>query len=84
MYVMECDVMSFYVSICKCFKFLIGHPTIYVGDTCVDKEACLMKCTTVPPKDLYHPIILTTHDVLTCQTGLSCSLQLSKVKSCIR
>jgi hypothetical protein len=60
--VQYCDVMSLYQYICKYFKFPIGHPTIHVGNVCVDKEACLkmeglMKCTIVPPKDLYHPVL---------------------------
>jgi hypothetical protein len=59
--VQYCDVMSVYPFICKYFKFPIGHPTIHTGDAFVDKEACLkmevlMKCTIVPPKDLYHPV----------------------------
>jgi hypothetical protein len=60
--VLYCDVMSLYPYICKYFKFPIGHPTIHVGDTCSDKEACLkmeglMKCTIVPPKDFYHSVL---------------------------
>jgi hypothetical protein len=60
--VQYCDVMSLYPYICKYFKFPIGHPVIHIGDTCADKEACLrmnglMKCTVVPPKDLYHPVL---------------------------
>jgi len=56
------DVMSLYPYICKYFKFPIGHPFIHVGDACADKEACLkmdgiMKCTVVPPKDLYRPVL---------------------------
>jgi hypothetical protein len=59
--VQYCDVMSLYPYICKYFKFLIEHPTIHVGDACVDKEACLkmeglIKCVVVPPKGLYHPV----------------------------
>jgi len=57
-----CEVMSLYPYICKYFKFPIGHPIIHVGDACADKEASLkmdglMKCTIVPPKNLYHPVL---------------------------
>ena len=59
--VQYCD-MSLYPYICKYFKFPIGHPIIHVGDACAVKEACLkmdglMKCTVVPPKNLYHPVL---------------------------
>jgi hypothetical protein len=57
-----CDVMSLYPYICKYFKFPIGHPAIHVGYTCKNIDACLqmerlIKCTVVPPKDLYHPVL---------------------------
>jgi hypothetical protein len=65
--VQYCDVMSLYPCIYKYFKFPIGHPTIRVGDACADKESCLkmdglMKCTIVPPKDLYHPDLPFRHN----------------------
>jgi hypothetical protein len=52
-----CDVISLYPSICKYFKFPVGHPTVHVGDTCENGDACLkmeglIKCMVVPPKDL--------------------------------
>jgi hypothetical protein len=58
--VQYCDVMSLYPYICKYFKF-------HVGNTCADKEACLkseglMKCTILPPKDLYHPVLPFRHN----------------------
>jgi hypothetical protein len=54
--------MSVYPYICKYFKFPTGHPVIRVGDTCKNMDACLqmeglIKCTVVPPKDLYHPVL---------------------------
>jgi len=57
-----CDVMSMYPYICKYFKFQTGHPVVHVGDTCKDIRACrqmegLIKCTIVPPTDLYHPVL---------------------------
>jgi len=56
------DVMSLYPSICKYFKFPVGHPVIHVGDACRDIEACLrleglIKCSIVPPDKLYHPVL---------------------------
>jgi G:T-mismatch repair DNA endonuclease (very short patch repair protein) len=57
-----CDVNSLYPYICKYFKFPIGHPIIYVGETCNNVEASLhiyglIKCTVVPPRGLYHPVL---------------------------
>jgi hypothetical protein len=62
-----CDIMSLHPYICKYFKFPIGHPVIHVGDACADKESCLkmdglMKCTIVPPKNLYHPVLPFRHN----------------------
>ena len=56
------DVMSLYPYICKYFKFPVVHSTIHVGDMCKDVEACLrmvwlIKCTIVPPKKLYLPVL---------------------------
>jgi len=56
------DVMNLYPYIFKYFKFTIGHPVIHVGDACKNKEACLqveglMKCSIVPPMNLYHPVL---------------------------
>ena len=47
---------------CKNFKFPIDHPFVPVGDTCKNVEACvkmddLIRCTVVPPKSLYHPVL---------------------------
>jgi hypothetical protein len=57
-----CDVISLYPYICKYFKFPVGHRTVHVGDTCKNVDACLkmeglIKCTVVPPNDLYHPVL---------------------------
>ena len=70
--VQYCDVMSLYPHICKYFKFPIDHPIIHVGDACANKEACLkkdgrMKCTIVPPKDLYHPVPFRYKNLLFCK-----------------
>ena len=57
-----CDVMSLYAYIRKYFNFPIGHPVIHVGETSKNVQACLhmeglMKCTIVPPKTLFHPVL---------------------------
>jgi len=57
-----CDIMSLYPYIIKYYKFPIGHPVIQVGDTCKNIKVCvqlegLIKCTVVPPTDLYHPVL---------------------------
>ena len=57
-----CDVLSLYTYICKYFKFPIGHPVVHVCDTCKDIRTCLqmdglIKCTIVPPMDLYLPVL---------------------------
>jgi G:T-mismatch repair DNA endonuclease (very short patch repair protein) len=57
-----CDIMSLYLYICKYGKFPTKPPLVHVGDTCKNVEACLkmeelMKCTIVPPKKLYHPVL---------------------------
>jgi hypothetical protein len=54
------DVMSLYPWVCKYFKFPVGHPTIHLD--CEDIPAMLAKeglvrCTVLPPKDLYHPVL---------------------------
>jgi hypothetical protein len=57
-----CDIMSLYPYVCKYGKFPTKHPRVLVGDMCKNVEACLkmeglMKCTIVPPKNLYHPVL---------------------------
>ena len=37
------DVMSLYPSVCKYFKFPVGHPVIHVGDACRDMESMLVR-----------------------------------------
>ena len=54
--------MSLYPYICKYSKFPIGHTIIHVGDICKSIDTCLqmedlIKCTVVPPMDLYHPVL---------------------------
>jgi len=86
--VQYCDVMSLYPYICKYFKFPIGHPVIHVGDACADKESCLkmdglIKCTIVPPKDLYHPVLPFWHNkkLLFCLCR-SCVLEQNTTGEC--
>ena len=57
-----CDVTTLYPFVCKYYKFLNGHPIIHVGNICKRIDTCLqmeglIKCTVVPPKDLYHPVL---------------------------
>jgi hypothetical protein len=57
-----CDVINLNPYICKYFKFPVGHPTVLVGDTCKNVDACLkmeglIKCKVVPPNDRYHPVL---------------------------
>ena len=59
------DVMRLYPYICKYFKFPVGHPIIQMENTCKDIEAWqsmddLIKCSIVPPENLYHPVISFT------------------------
>ena len=56
------DVMSLYPYICKYAKFPVRHPVVHAGDACRDAEAMLqkkglIKCTVLPPKRLYHPVL---------------------------
>ena len=60
--VQYCYIMSLYPYVCKYGKYPIAHTTIHVGDTCKDVAACLkmeglVKCSIVPPKRLYHPVL---------------------------
>jgi len=57
-----CDIMSLYPFICKYYKFPIRRQIIHKGDICKRIDTCLqmkglIKCTVVPPKDLYHPVL---------------------------
>ena len=57
-----CDVISLYPFICKYFKFPIGHSILHVWTICKSIDTCLqmeglIKCTVVPPMDLYHPVL---------------------------
>jgi hypothetical protein len=55
-------VCSLYPFVNKYGKYPVGHPRIHVGP-----EACalldiqtlegLVKCTVLPPQDLYHPVL---------------------------
>jgi len=54
--------MSLYPYVCKYSKFPLGHPKIHADDACRDKQAMLskeglIKCTVLPPKRLYHPVL---------------------------
>lgn len=56
------DVNSLYPFVCKYGAFGINHPIVYVGDAECRKLDLnithgLVKCTIVPPQDLYHPVL---------------------------
>ena len=42
---------------CKYGKFPLGHPTVYYGENIPDHVEGLLKCTILPPRRLYHPIL---------------------------
>ncbi|XP_044591456.1 uncharacterized protein LOC123269685 [Cotesia glomerata] len=60
------DVSSLYPYICKTGKFPVGHPEIYIGEDCYKIVGehnnlagieGLIKCTVLPPRKLYHPVL---------------------------
>ncbi|XP_044597352.1 uncharacterized protein LOC123273932 [Cotesia glomerata] len=60
------DVCSLYPHICKTGKFPVGHPEIYIGEDCYKIVGehnnlagieGLIKCTVLPPRKLYHPVL---------------------------
>jgi hypothetical protein len=45
-------VISLYPDICKCFRFPIGHPRVYVESNCPSncmELECIIKCRVMPP-----------------------------------
>jgi G:T-mismatch repair DNA endonuclease (very short patch repair protein) len=57
------DVCSLYPYVCKYGKFPIGHPEVIVGEECKNLDLSqtdgLIKCSVVPPTNLYHPVLPT-------------------------
>ncbi|KAJ8969906.1 hypothetical protein NQ317_009131 [Molorchus minor] len=57
------DVCSLYPWVCKYGKFPIGHPKVLVGEQCKQTNLKttngLIKCKTLPPQELYHPVLPT-------------------------
>jgi hypothetical protein len=56
------DVCSLYAFVNKYGKYPVGQPEIHVGpEVCsrLDIETIegLVKCTVLPPQDLYHPVL---------------------------
>lgn len=56
------DVCSLYPWVCKYGKFPVGHPKLHIGENnCrnIDLKNIngLIKCTVLPPRDLYHPVL---------------------------
>jgi hypothetical protein len=84
------DVMSLYPFICKYFKFPVGHPTIHAGDVCKDMDAMLkkeglIKCTILPPRHLYHPVLpyRCNKRLLFCLCR-TCAIELNTAAECTR
>jgi len=54
------DVMSLYSWVCKYIKFPVGPSTIHVGREDIQAMLTnerLVRCTVLPPRDLYHPLL---------------------------
>jgi hypothetical protein len=51
------DFTSLYPWVCKYGIYPIGHPKIFAGDDIPDRVEGLLKCTILPPKKLYHPVL---------------------------
>ncbi|XP_044594809.1 uncharacterized protein LOC123272174 [Cotesia glomerata] len=82
------DVCSLYPYICKIGKFPIGHPKIYIGEECseiigpnkdLSKLEGLVKCTILPPQNLYHPVLpCKFHNRLLFTLCRSCAQELKQ------
>ncbi|KAG8235576.1 hypothetical protein J437_LFUL013126 [Ladona fulva] len=53
------DVCSLYPYVNKYRKYPIGHPKIFIGEDCpvLEETEGLVKCTVLPPTDIYHPVL---------------------------
>ncbi|XP_046397765.1 uncharacterized protein LOC124164478 [Ischnura elegans] len=53
------DVCSLYPYVNKWRKYPVGHPKIFVGEEIptIDRWEGLIKCTILPPRKLYHPVL---------------------------
>ena len=51
------DFTSLYPWVCKYGKYPLGHPEIFIGDDIPDALEGLLKCTILPPQNLYHPLL---------------------------
>jgi hypothetical protein len=53
------DVCSLYPYICKYSKFVVGHPRVLTTnlDTSISQYSGIIKCTAVPPRGLFHPVL---------------------------
>jgi hypothetical protein len=83
------DMMSLYPYICKYFKFPIGLPLIHVDDDCLEMQDMLqkdglMKCSILPPRHLYHPVLLfrCNKRLLFCLCR-SCAIQQKRTEDCM-
>lgn len=72
-----------YSFINKYFKYPIGHPKVFVGEDCSDKNILtfegLVKATILPPKQLRFPVLpLKLHNKLMFVLCRRCALELSQ------
>ena len=51
------DFTSLYPWVCKYGRYPIGHPEIFLGDDIPHNLEGLLKCTILPPQNLYHPLL---------------------------
>ena len=51
------DYTSLYPWACKYGRYPLGHPDIFIGADIPDKVEGLLKCTILPPQNLYHPLL---------------------------
>jgi DNA polymerase type B, organellar and viral. len=85
--IQDVDVMSLYPFVCKYFKFPRGHPAIHVGDARQDMETMplkdgLLKCSILPPRHLYHPIVTFRGNNIYYWLCKKCAIQQNRTTVC--
>ena len=77
------DICSLYPYVNKYCKYPIGHPEIIVDPKTTDVSGYegLIKCTVLPPKGLYHPVLpFRSNDKLLFPLCATCATSLEKKK----
>ena len=69
------DVMNQYPYVRKYSKFPVGHPKIYVGDACRDKQAMLSK------EGLIKCSVLRDSTIQSCPTANFCFVYVGRAQS---